>query len=379
MTLELSHLHRRFADFRALDDVSLSIAPGEFVALLGPSGSGKTTLLRILAGLDFPDAGDVRRDGRDLLSVSARERGVGLVFQHYALFRHMTVFENIAFGLRVRPRAKRPSRAEIAERVEKLLKRVQLDGLGNRYPAQLSGGQRQRVALARALAIEPDLLLLDEPFGALDAQVRVTLRRWLRHLHEELGLTTVFVTHDQEEALELADRVVVMNQGRIEQVGTPDEVYQQPGTPFVFEFIGRVNKIPVKFAGGRVQAGDQRFDADPLDGIGDGSGVAYVRPEHLAFTTTSLDSGWKATLGHVFFAGSVAHVEIEVPALGLTLDAELGGDEAQRRGLAAGMSVTVQPRHLTVFAHDPKTGQLDPSRRRVVHPRYGQAALARMR
>jgi len=379
MTIELSHLQRRFADFRALDDVSLSIAPGEFVALLGPSGSGKTTLLRILAGLDFPDSGDVRQDGRDLLSVSARERGVGLVFQHYALFRHMTVFENIAFGLRVRPRAKRPSRAEIADRVEKLLKRVQLDGLGGRYPAQLSGGQRQRVALARALAIEPDLLLLDEPFGALDAQVRVTLRRWLRHLHEELGLTTVFVTHDQEEALELADRVVVMNQGRIEQVGTPDEVYQQPGTPFVFEFIGKVNKIPVKIAGGRVQAGDQRFDTDPLDGVADGSGIAYVRPEHLALTPAPLESGWKATLRHVFFAGSVAHLELDVPALGLTLDAELGGDEAQRRGLAAGTSVTVQPRHLTVFPHDPKTGQLDASRRRVVHPRYGQAALARMR
>jgi sulfate transport system ATP-binding protein len=378
MTIELTHLQRRFADFRALDDVSLSIAPGEFVALLGPSGSGKTTLLRILAGLDFPDSGDVRRDGRDLLATSARERGVGLVFQHYALFRHMTVFENVAFGLRVRPRAKRPSRAEIAERVDKLLKRVQLDGLGSRYPAQLSGGQRQRVALARALAIEPDLLLLDEPFGALDAQVRVTLRRWLRHLHEELGLTTVFVTHDQEEALELADRVVVMNQGRIEQVGTPDEVYQQPGTPFVFEFIGKVNKIPVKIAGGRLHAGDQRFDADALD-VADGSGVAYVRPEHLALTTAPVDGGWKATLGHVFFAGSVAHVELTVPSLGLTLDAELGGDEAQRRGLAAGVHVTVQPRHLTVFPHDPKTGQPDASRRRVVHPRYGQAALARLR
>ena len=379
MAIELSNLQRRFADFRALDGVSLTIAPGEFVALLGPSGSGKTTLLRILAGLDFPDAGDVRQDGRDLLSISARERGVGLVFQHYALFRHMTVFENIAFGLRVRPRAKRPSRAEIADRVDKLIKRVQLEGLGNRYPAQLSGGQRQRVALARALAIEPDLLLLDEPFGALDAQVRVSLRRWLRHLHEELGLTTVFVTHDQEEALELADRVVVMNQGRIEQVGTPDEIYQQPGTPFVFEFIGKVNKIPVRFAGGRIVAGDQRFDTDPLDGFVDGSGVAYVRPEHLALTPAALDSGWKATLGHVYLSGSVAHLELEVPALGLTLDAELGGDEAQRRSLQSGMSVTVQPRHLTVFPHDPKTGQPDASRRRVMHPRYGQAALARVR
>ncbi|HSX59507.1 MAG TPA: sulfate ABC transporter ATP-binding protein, partial [Tahibacter sp.] len=246
MTIAINHLSRRFADFRALDDVSLGIAPGEFIALLGPSGSGKTTLLRILAGLDFPDSGELSRDGRDLLRVSARDRGVGLVFQHYALFRHMTVFENVAFGLRVRPRARRPSKAEIADRVDKLLKRVQLDGMAQRYPSQLSGGQRQRVALARALATEPELLLLDEPFGALDAQVRVALRRWLRHLHEEMKLTTVFVTHDQEEALELADRVVVMSQGRIEQVGTPDEIYQQPATPFVFEFIGKSNKLPVR-------------------------------------------------------------------------------------------------------------------------------------
>jgi sulfate/thiosulfate transport system ATP-binding protein len=379
MTIAINHLARRFNDFRALDDVSLSIAPGEFIALLGPSGSGKTTLLRILAGLDFPDSGSLSQDGRDLLRVSARDRGVGLVFQHYALFRHMTVFENIAFGLRVRPRARRPSKAEIAERVDKLLKRVQLDGMAQRYPAQLSGGQRQRVALARALATEPGLLLLDEPFGALDAQVRVALRRWLRHLHEEMGLTTVFVTHDQEEALELADRVVVMSQGRIEQVGTPDEIYQQPATPFVFEFIGKSNKLPVRVAGGRLHAGDQRFDADALEDVADGSGVAYVRPEHLALTTTPLDSGWKATLRHVYLSGSVAHLELEIPALGQTLEAELGGDEAQRRALQAGMTVTVQPRHLTLFPLDSKTGEPDCARRRVLHPRYGQAALARWR
>ena len=379
MTITINRLARRFADFRALDEVSLSIAPGEFVALLGPSGSGKTTLLRILAGLDFPDSGDLLQDGRDLLQVSARDRGVGLVFQHYALFRHMTVFENVAFGLRVRPRARRPSKAEIAERVDKLLKRVQLDGMAARYPAQLSGGQRQRVALARALAIEPSLLLLDEPFGALDAQVRVALRRWLRHLHEEMGLTTVFVTHDQEEALELADRVVVMNRGRIEQVGTPDEIYQQPATPFVFEFIGKSNKVPVRIHGGRLQAGDQRFEADALEGLADGSAVAYVRPEHLALSTTPLENGWKAVLRHVYLSGSVAHLELEVPGLGQTLEAELGGEEAQRRSLQAGMTVTVQPRHLTVFPLDGKSGEPDLARRRVVHPRYGQAALARWR
>ena len=379
MTIAINHLARRFAEFRALDDVSLSIAPGEFVALLGPSGSGKTTLLRILAGLDFPDSGELTQDGRDLLRVSARDRGVGLVFQHYALFRHMTVFENIAFGLRVRPRARRPSKAEIAERVDKLLKRVQLDGLAQRYPAQLSGGQRQRVALARALAIEPELLLLDEPFGALDAQVRIALRRWLRHLHEELHLTTVFVTHDQEEALELADRVVVMNRGRIEQVGTPEEIYQQPATPFVFEFIGKSNKLPVRIQGGRLVAGDQRLDADGLDGAADGSAVAYVRPEHLALTPTPLDSGWRATVRHIYLAGSIAHVELDVPSLSQSLEAELGGEEAQRRALQPGAAVTVQPRHLTVFPIDGKNGEPDPARRRVVHPRYSQAALARWR
>ncbi|MEO8672653.1 MAG: TOBE-like domain-containing protein [Tahibacter sp.] len=379
MSIELNQLSRHFGDFNALNEVSLSIARGEFVALLGPSGSGKTTLLRILAGLDFPDSGSVFQDGRDLLNVRARERGVGLVFQHYALFRHMSVFDNVAFGLRVRPRSRRPSRAEIAERVERLLKRVQLDGLGARYPAQLSGGQRQRVALARALAIEPELLLLDEPFGALDAQVRVALRRWLRHLHEDLKLTTVFVTHDQEEALELADRVVVMNRGRIEQVGTPDEIYQQPATPFVFEFIGKINKIPVKMVGGRLHAGEQRFEAEPALDLVDGSAIAYLRPEHIALSTTPLESGWKATLRHVYLAGSIAHLELDVPALGQTLEAELGGEEAQRRSLQSGMTVTVQPRHLTIFGIDTASGNPDPARRRVVHPRYGQAAIARWR
>jgi sulfate transport system ATP-binding protein len=378
MTIEISRLARRFGTFTALDEVSLSLSRGEFVALLGPSGSGKTTLLRILAGLDFPDSGSLLQDGRDLTQVPARERGVGLVFQHYALFRHMTVAENVAFGLRVRPRSRRPSRADIAERVDKLLKRVQLDGLGGRYPAQLSGGQRQRVALARALAIEPELLLLDEPFGALDAQVRVTLRRWLRHLHEELGLSSVFVTHDQEEALELADRVVVMNRGRIEQVGTPDEIYHQPLTPFVFEFIGKTNKLPVRIANGRLQAGDVRFDADSLDLV-DGNAIAYVRPEHLALSTAALEGGWKATVRHVYLAGSIAHVELDVAGLNQTLEAELGGEEAQRRGIVAGTAVTLQPRHLTVFGFDTGSGNPDPAKRRVVHPRYSQAALARVR
>ena len=277
MTLELTRLNRRFSDYPALNDVSLSIPPGEFLALLGPSGSGKTTLLRILAGLDYPESGKVTFKDKDFLAAAPRERNVGLVFQHYALFRHLTVAENVAFGLRVRSRRLRPRRHEIDARVEQLLKRVQLDGFGKRYPSQLSGGQRQRVALARALAVEPDLLLLDEPFGALAAQVRVALRRWLRRLHEELNLTTVFVTHDQEEALELADRIAVMNRGRIEQVGSPREIYQQPATPFVCEFIGKANRLNLRREGARFLSGGWIFADEPWAGE-HAQAIAYARP-----------------------------------------------------------------------------------------------------
>jgi sulfate transport system ATP-binding protein len=229
--IELTNITKRFGDYPALHGIDLQIKPGEFIALLGPSGSGKTTLLRIIAGLEFQDSGEVRLDGIDVSNVKVAERHVGFVFQHYALFRHMSVADNVAFGLTVRRAKKRLSRKDIRARAEELLKLVQLEGLGSRYPAQLSGGQRQRVALARALAVEPKLLLLDEPFGALDAQVRKDLRRALRDLHRQVGLTSVFVTHDQEEALELADRVVVMNHGRIEQIGTADEIYIAPATP----------------------------------------------------------------------------------------------------------------------------------------------------
>lgn len=348
MTLELSHLTRHFTGDAALDDVRLNIASGEFLALLGPSGSGKTTLLRILAGLDYPDAGEARLDGRDFLATSARTRKVGLVFQHYALFRHLTVAENVAFGLRVRPWRARPKRAEIAARVEALLQRVQLEGLGKRYPAQLSGGQRQRVALARALAVEPDLLLLDEPFGALDAQVRVTLRRWLRHLHEELGLTTVFVTHDQEEALELADRVAVMNHGHIEQVGTPQEIYRNPATPFVCEFIGKVNRILAHCEGGKLVAGGLILGADPWDGR-HGEAVVYVRPEHLASCAPDDGEGWSARLRHIYSAGNTTHLELEVAALGQTLEMDLFDGERSRDDWRSGMCLSVRVRHISAF------------------------------
>lgn len=241
--ITVDNVTKRFGDFPALHGIDLNIRKGEFIALLGPSGSGKTTLLRIIAGLEFQDTGRVLMDGHDVSDTPVGERGVGFVFQQYALFRHMTVAENVAFGLTIRKRRDRPSKQAIRERAEELLRLVHLDGLGNRYPAQLSGGQRQRVALARALAIEPKVLLLDEPFGALDAKVRKDLRRWLRELHQKTGLTSIFVTHDQEEALELADRVVVMDHGVIEQIGTPEQVYMEPATPFVSTFVGETNRF----------------------------------------------------------------------------------------------------------------------------------------
>ena len=283
MSIEVRHLTKSFGSFIALRDVSFTVHSGELVALLGPSGSGKTTLLRVIAGLETPDVGSVLFDGDDATRRDPRDRGVGFVFQNYALFRHMTVFDYVAFGLRVRPRDQRPADAEIGRRVHELLGLVQLDYLGDRLPSQLSGGQRQRVALARALAVEPKVLLLDEPFGALDAKVRQELRRWLRRLHQDIHLTSVFVTHDQEEALELANRVVVMSDGKIEQDGTPDQVIEQPATPFVSSFLGNVNIFHGRV---QVEVHDQDGRATPMELDGDRSEAVrvivgdrvYVRP-----------------------------------------------------------------------------------------------------
>lgn len=266
--IQVQNITKRFGDFAALHGIDLEVHSGEFIALLGPSGSGKTTLMRIIAGLEFQDSGQVLFDGEDVSSRSVADRGVGFVFQHYALFKHMTVAENVAFGLSVRKRGNRPAKAAIKARAEELLGLVQLDGLGSRYPSQLSGGQRQRVALARALAIEPKLLLLDEPFGALDAKVRKDLRRWLRDLHKQMGLTSIFVTHDQEEALELADRVVVMDHGVIEQIGTPEQVYMEPATPFVSRFVGETNLIAQ-------DGGDLHFRPHEVEQVAEG-GLAVL-------------------------------------------------------------------------------------------------------
>ena len=311
VSIEVRKLSKQFGTFAALRDVSLDVHSGELLALLGPSGSGKTTLLRVIAGLETADAGQVLFHGEDATSQHVRERQVGFVFQHYALFRNMTILENVAFGLRVRPKQFRPSDTEIRRRVLELLKLVQLDWLADRYPHQLSGGQRQRIALARALAVEPKVLLLDEPFGALDAKVRKELRSWLRRLHDDLHITSVFVTHDQEEALEVADRVVVMNEGRIEQIGTPDEVYEQPASPFVYEFLGKVNLFHGRLHRGRAWIGAIEVDAPEHSEAEELAAVAYVRPHDIHVDRVIQDGGALAAhVSHILSVGPVVRLEL---------------------------------------------------------------------
>jgi len=344
--IEVENLSKRFRGFAALQDISLSIQEGELVALLGPSGSGKTTLLRILAGLEQADSGSVRIDGADATRLHPRDRKIGFVFQNYALFRHMSVADNIGFGLKVRKGAARPPKAEIARRVESLLELMQLDGLGGRYPSQLSGGQRQRVALARALAVEPRLLLLDEPFGALDAQVRKELRRWLRKLHDDIHITGVFVTHDQEEALEVADRVVVMNKGSIEQIGTPTEIYDHPATPFVYRFLGNVNAIPCDVRAGKARVDGLELVCDEPNGAS-GGGVVFIRPHDVALEPAS-DSGNHAVVRHVAVLGAGVRVEVVLSG-GIVLDVETTREERDRVGLRPGRGVSVAARKARLF------------------------------
>jgi sulfate transport system ATP-binding protein len=343
MRIQIENVTKRFGDFVALDGVSLEIRSGELVALLGPSGSGKTTLLRIIAGLEWPDQGQVLFDGDDALERSVRERHVGFVFQHYALFRHMTVFENIAFGLRVRPRRQRLSEDNIRVKVNELLDLVQLKWLADRYPSQLSGGQRQRIALARALAIEPRVLLLDEPFGALDAKVRKELRRWLRQLHDEIHVTSVFVTHDQEEALGVADRVVVMDKGRIEQIGTPDDVYTRPASAFVHEFIGESIVLPVTVEGGSVHLHGSGTGLD-AQGALQGPARLFIRPYDVNIVDAN-SAPLKGTVRRIHGLGQQRRIEIALQAEESFIEID-----APATRIAPGDIVGLAPQHYRLFS-----------------------------
>ena len=346
MSIEVQDVSKTFGNFTALRNVSLTVPHGELVALLGPSGSGKTTLLRIIAGMEVPDSGKVLFEGQDTTQQSARDRGVGFVFQHYALFRQMTVFENVAFGLQVKPRKERPSPIAIAHRVHELLRLVQLERLADRFPSQLSGGQRQRVALARALAVQPKILLLDEPFGALDAKVRQELRRWLRRLHDELGITSIFVTHDQDEALEVADQVVILREGHIEQIGTPEQVYEHPASPFVYHFLGNVNLFHARVEGDKIHLADTQSDTQP-----EGTSIAYARP-HLLDIEHQASAGkpqLKARIEHINAAGPMAKIELTTPT-GAIINVEMTQERYKQLQLSKGLDVFVGIKDMKVFS-----------------------------
>ncbi len=359
MSIEVRNISKTFGLFKALDDVSIRIDSGELVALLGPSGSGKTTLLRIIAGLEAPDSssGPIFFSGVNVASTKVGKRGVGFVFQHYALFRHMTVYDNIAFGLTVKPKKIRPSKEQIRERVYELLHMIQLDNLANRYPSQLSGGQRQRVALARALAVKPHVLLLDEPFGALDAKVRVELRTWLRRLHEEIHLTSVFVTHDQDEALELADRVAVMNNGKIEQFDTPDQVFHHPATSFVMNFLGQVNQFRGRFEqSGQVQIGRYQGMPEEMIAVGTSSwrnestAAIFVRPHDLEISTEQKPGqlSFPAKVLRIHSAGVRVRVELLAEG-GEALIADISHTERERLKIETGSPCYVTPHFMRIF------------------------------
>ncbi len=352
MSIELQHISKTYGTYQALRDVSLSIKDGELVALLGPSGSGKTTLLRIIAGLDSPEQDSrsrIRFHEEDVAHRPAAQRRVGFVFQHYALFRHMSVFENVAFGMRVMPRKLRPAKAAIDSRVHELLQLVQLDGLGKRFPSQLSGGQRQRAALARALAVEPRVLLLDEPFGALDAKVRQDLRAWLRRLHDEIHVTSILVTHDQEEALEVADRVVVMNHGQIEQIGTPEEVFHKPMTRFVMEFLGQVNMFRGRVQAGKAMLGEVALDGHYFPGKEQGAAMVYMRPHELDIKLYKNGApSFPAKVTRINPAGSIAKITTQTTD-GQNVLVDLSLEDYQRLSLSEGTHVYIYPKSSRVF------------------------------
>ena len=353
MQIEVAGLNKAFGAFQALRDASITIPDGQLVALLGPSGSGKTTVLRIIAGLEAPDSGRVAFGDVDATHLAPSERRVGFVFQHYALFRHMTVFENVAFGLRVKPRHARPSEEEIRQRVTNLLKLIQLESQAQRRPNQLSGGQRQRVALARALAVEPQVLLLDEPFGALDARVRQDLRRWLRRLHDQMHVTSVLVTHDVDEALEVADQVVVMNAGRVEQVGTPDHVYEHPASPFVYSFLGNVNVFPLRTHEERTRAGKTPAAGSGGEGLPETALIGCARPHELDITRDNPGQAAIAvSVAHVLPVGPIVRVSLRRLDTGVLLEAEVNKEQFRRLNLVTGESVYANPLNIRYFPED---------------------------
>ena len=359
MSIEIRNVSKNFGNFQALNDVSLDIQSGELVALLGPSGCGKTTLLRIIAGLENANRGTILFSGEDTTDVHVRERQVGFVFQHYALFRHMTVFENVAFGLRVKPRGLRPTDLQIKEKVHALLDLVQLDWLADRFPSQLSGGQRQRIALARALAVEPKVLLLDEPFGALDAKVRKELRRWLRRLHDDLHVTSIFVTHDQEEALEVSDRVVLMNKGKVEQIGSPQEVWDHPVSPFVYGFLGDVNLFHGRAHEGEVHLEGLRLTSPEHANAQDAKAFAYVRPHDFDVQRYATGvKGIAARLSRAIVIGPVARLELtpteatqnsDKQTLDTLIEVQISAQQYKEMELREGDMLLVTPRHVRVF------------------------------
>ncbi|ABD69488.1 Sulphate transport system permease protein 1 [Rhodoferax ferrireducens T118] len=365
MSIEIRNVSKDFGTFHALRSVNLDIESGELVALLGPSGCGKTTLLRIIAGLETADQGHIVVNGADTTSKHVRERNVGFVFQHYALFRHMSVFDNVAFGLRMKPKATRPAEAVIKQKVHELLGLVQLDWLADRYPSQLSGGQRQRIALARALAVEPEVLLLDEPFGALDAKVRKELRRWLRRLHDDLHVTSIFVTHDQEEALEVADRVVLMNSGQVEQIGSPQEVWDHPASPFVYGFLGDVNLFHGRAHEGEMLIGEDqhglRLASPEHSDVQDSKAFAYVRPHDLdvqryvvGLNTADQPRGIVAKLTRAMVIGPIARLELlpldaSAAGSGDIIEAQIPAQHYRELDFKEGDTLVLTPRKARVF------------------------------
>ncbi|KGR84945.1 sulfate/molybdate ABC transporter ATP-binding protein [Lysinibacillus odysseyi] len=351
MGISVKNVSKAFGSFQALQNISVEIESGELIALLGPSGSGKTSLLRIIAGLESLDEGGILFDGHNITKVNPKERNVGFVFQHYALFRHMTVFDNVAYGLKVRPRKHRPSKETIRQKVNELLSLVKLESFADRYPSQLSGGQRQRVALARALAVEPKVLLLDEPFGALDAKVRKELRRWLRKLHDEYHITSIFVTHDQEEALDVADRIIVMNGGKIEQIGTPEEVYEKPASPFVYDFLGNVNLFKGRLHNGMLTQGTFTMHvSDDLQGTTYDEAVGYVRPHDIVLEKerSAVDTV-AATITHIHLVGPNVQVELRRQDEEEYLEAALSKEQFLHLSVQKGDTVYVRPKQLKVF------------------------------